>query len=349
MGHHLHASFGDGAIQLRENGVLEGAVAVEGRYGFDTSPNLIDRDPWAIKSESSAVLIGKSGHSGGVFCGDIDDVQILKGTPSPGDLFKLKLAQVSAWTHCPDGSQLCDRLLMYSSMDTSHSTSSHLSNLWGRIDGTAWSGVSSSTVASAKVNEGRIIGSSQRISYGALGNPLTGELSVVGWFFATSNTGLIVHKGNTASANTAGWSIRLDSGTLKARIGYGSSNIEIQSVSTLSASQWYHLAFVIERGLRQEASLYLDGVRVALTAGTSGTGLPVTSISSDEAFYIGASSGNSDGIPGRVDEFALWERPLSSEEVNTIFRKVFLLLQRPSGPGTLGGSTDHELGSMAYA
>lgn len=84
--------------------------------------------------------------------------------------------------------------------------------------------------------------------------------------------------------------------------------------ANLADGQWHHAAFTWLQAKRQQ-QLYVDGVLVATNVGPDKAG------HSGAARLGGANTGGA-FVNGVIDEYRLYSRPLTAEEIAILFRAV---------------------------
>lgn len=85
----------------------------------------------------------------------------------------------------------------------------------------------------------------------------------------------------------------------------------LNSVGTVAADTWSHVAVTIESGVTNGVKLYING-----SAETLGT---MTISSHDSTFFIGRREDSSYEFPGNIDEVAVWRSVLSAPDVGAIY------------------------------
>jgi len=84
------------------------------------------------------------------------------------------------------------------------------------------------------------------------------------------------------------------------------------SAAVLTAGQWHHIAYTADATRER---LYVDGQIVADEVVEFG------GMSNNNSLYIGGSGGGGEQVDGRMDEIAMWDRALSSTEIDDIYRR----------------------------
>jgi len=143
------------------------------------------------------------------------------------------------------------------------------------------------------------------------------SVSIVGWFSANAFNGLQVLVSKVAGTGTAeSYYVGLDNGNLGAVVGdpAGIGNILEYPINPVPG-QWYHFAFTFDDATKQQV-LYLNGVAL-------GSGLSGKSIGYDNhPLQIGAefeSQVLNFYLHGKMDEVALFNRALTSNEIFAIY------------------------------
>jgi len=163
-------------------------------------------------------------------------------------------------------------------------------------------------------------------------DPGTGSYTVSLWFNAregNTNTQIIALKGNQGSTNI-GWNVWLAGGTTLHCRAMSNEGVRYDVGIPVTQGEWHHAVLVIdnENGLMQG---YVDG----MGSGTSGmengwnpvygemTFAPGTEFSTSEPLVLGerwfASGSTAYPFDGMLDDFAVWNRALSEQEILDIF------------------------------
>lgn len=164
------------------------------------------------------------------------------------------------------------------------------------------------------------------VNYGNILNPGTGDFTASVWFNAdVLPSGYAVIGGKGAHNTSAdGWMIAVQDDTMEFRVNTNTSSMfAIDSNSgALTAGNWYHAALVIDR-TSNVATAYLNGSGSAFTTNTANIG--TGSVTNSSALVLGVRSTNFDlGLDGTLDDFAIWDRALSSAEIQEIYSKGLL-------------------------
>src|SRR3954453_4599985 len=168
---------------------------------------------------------------------------------------------------------------------------------------------------------------------------LTSALTIEGWFFLTGGSGV-----RTIVAKTAGSSFSNSfvvyiaaNGAIAAAYG-DTSSIDGFSTSTFpTTNAWHHFAYTYDGTTQQ---LFLDGASAGSAAATTAIGYE------KHPLLIGAGIDNEALIRcflGRVDELAIYNRVLSSTEIQTVygagtFGKCYVAAPTPTITGFTPGS-----------
>ncbi len=116
------------------------------------------------------------------------------------------------------------------------------------------------------------------------------------------------------SGRWRGWSLSVDEG-LRIRLlvhPRKMPEVELQSTATLKPRVWNHVALVWDGA---EYRIYLDGKASGLMKG------PEEILNRLEPIRLGWTQGRKERFAGLLDEFALWGRALSGDEIRGIFER----------------------------
>jgi len=207
-------------------------------------------------------------------------------------------------------------LISYWSMDSVSGT--NVFDDFGSNDGTT---VGTPTFSAGKNNDAvDLNGSSQYITEGDLwfDANVTGSFTFSGWFYpqdiASVNVGLFTKYnviGNQRSVRVIN-----NAGTIVVQFGSGSGVFqgEYSTLSSvLSSGVWNHITCT---HINSIVSVYINGLLVSGSV-TSGT-IPTSLYNSTSPFIVGYSL-NGTYFNGSIDEVAIYNRALSSNEVSTIY------------------------------
>ncbi|NLE38508.1 MAG: LamG domain-containing protein, partial [Pirellulaceae bacterium] len=180
------------------------------------------------------------------------------------------------------------------------------------------------------------------VSYGDVLDPMSDSYTVAAWFKLedTGRNQNLMSKGTNTSSGAEGWAVIYNAGdgTLLVR---GSdeetaNKLAVRKALTVGDGKWHHVALVIDQdtGLFQA---YLDGRGSGATGDANGwvpdlddvsslpqiNFTPGTEFDSPQPLLLGhngtsATSGDSNPMVGRIDDFAIWNRALSAAEISAM-------------------------------
>ena len=107
------------------------------------------------------------------------------------------------------------------------------------------------------------------------------------------------------------------SGTRRFRVGRARNGVDDPSMlytTTLTTGTWYHIAYTIDASRNQE--FYLDGVRQANNTAVSGNGSGTTFTGT---VFSRALFADARHLSGKVDEWGVWDKVLSSSEITELY------------------------------
>lgn len=152
------------------------------------------------------------------------------------------------------------------------------------------------------------------------------------WFNATNAffTQTVFSKTIAAGVRGRIW-VQIDNNKLLFGFDADATNVIIVETPSLSilANTWYHAVFVLDRN--DKLKLYLNGSLVSLTTtnGTNNlTSYSATNYNTNNPFRIGVFT-NSDNISasqfynGKIDEFNVWNRVLTTTEITELQTKYY--------------------------
>lgn len=151
-----------------------------------------------------------------------------------------------------------------------------------------------------------------------------------GWFnrdtFTTDDT--ILAKSNGQTAADTGYAVYIDDTTDKVTVvvNDGTDQYTLESVSTVTATGWHHVALVWNDVGSSATQLYMDGSPQQTATGTFAN---VNALANALAFRIGAESDNGNPFDGKVDEARVYHRALSADEVRRLYQET-----HPDDPDT---------------
>ena len=158
--------------------------------------------------------------------------------------------------------------------------------------------------------------------------PGTGSFTVSLWFNPTDPSGspeMLASKGN-ASSSGLGWSIWLTADDLYVRgqqVGGGGDDRFGQYLpDALTADEWQHVALVLDRD-NDIITGFLNGSNDGWLAGGGGAQtdvlIPGSSISAVESLLLGRRATTGASYDGLLDDFAVWDRALTADEIQSIY------------------------------
>ena len=149
------------------------------------------------------------------------------------------------------------------------------------------------------------------------------NFSVSGWFYFDSVANfqtLFSYGGSTGSQYC--FNVQISGGTIQFAVAYNlvdASTRYVKSSSSPSTSTWYHVVCTYdgsETGNTNRAKIYIDGVNVTTTG--SGT-INSTTTASTGTFNIGWWEGSARYMTGKIDEVAVFDYTLDSDQVQEIY------------------------------
>lgn len=151
----------------------------------------------------------------------------------------------------------------------------------------------------------------------------TTALSMEAWVYPTrtGQTETILEKG---TATTAGYGLYMCSGGRPAYHIKVTGGLQSAASATLLAlNQWHHVAVSFDSARTDRTKLYVNGVEVTET-GVSGcitrADQAGVAVQDSANLQLGSRQGTSSFFQGRVDEAAVWSRPLTGAEVSAHFQ-----------------------------
>jgi hypothetical protein len=143
-------------------------------------------------------------------------------------------------------------------------------------------------------------------------NPDTYDFAISLWFKTTVANTAIIDKFNGSSDNR-GYRLLIASGnSLGVQIGNGSHFLAKGTLGSVTDGGWHHVV-VIKNST--DLAVYRDGTKRTAAASTL-----LGSLSGNTSPTIGALSDFSSGFNGEIDEVIIFNRSLTVEEINTLYR-----------------------------
>ena len=299
----------------------------------------VEGNPYDVTNLSQQLLLG--GRKDATYCfeGYMDDVGIYTGALSAGDVTTLyNAASLDAGTITTAGITAQAIYNFETNLDQPATSGAVPDDFNGTPGALTGADVVNDAERGNVISFGQSDG--QYVDYGDNFDPGDGDYTVSLWFKADSDSGFIASKGN-ASSGGEGWSIWLSGGKVVARAYDGQSGSDNRLGLTSSAvtlDEWHHVVLILDN-TNQLFEAYVDGLGSG--AGTEngwtvGGGGAVTNVipagvdfANAEKVLLGRRS--TDGFPygGDVDDFAIWYRALSEQEILDIY----------AGADILGGGT----------
>lgn len=197
------------------------------------------------------------------------------------------------------------------------------------------------TYAAGKINNGAnfVAGSSQSLSTTNTLGISGGAISMAGWVKVDTqpsgdNVRFISHF-DTASSRSATQLYYKDVAGTKSlvfnRLRMNTANDEFSYATTLTTSTWYHLAFTYDGAT---VTGYLNGMSIG-TVSSSGDGSSSAGYSA--GVYIASAQNSSNYLSGMMDEWGIWSRALSADEVSQLYNSNRALAYPLTAPTLYGG------------
>jgi len=147
----------------------------------------------------------------------------------------------------------------------------------------------------------------------------TSDFSIACWFKVPDFLGAYYIFGNYHSGSVS--YIRTYTGTnelIHWHTRWNTSSVYCVTRYTINPETWYHLVCVADRD--GNSSIYLDGSLVQWTASISAYSAIDQTSSGATYFSIGSGASSSGNYwKGEVDEFGLWERLLTQDEIDQLY------------------------------
>ena len=135
------------------------------------------------------------------------------------------------------------------------------------------------------------------------------DFSISGWFNTNSTVlGVIFENCNSAS-NRVGLAIRDNSGALQLGFGFYNGAAWSSKRVNISTNQWYHFVALNDGGTPR---LYLNGIEAITTGGDPAVG-------GTSKLSIGSRAGTTYFYEGKLEEFAIWKKMLSIDEISDLY------------------------------
>ena len=170
---------------------------------------------------------------------------------------------------------------------------------------------------------------SNYVDFGNVFDPGPDSYTVSLWFKATTvapGTQFLAGKWN-ASSGEGGWSVFLGTSAIQVRgMQENGTRFGQYLPGAVSANEWHNVVMVIDRDTNTVRG-YLDGSNAGFLAGGSGaTGDTLTStgnrgITTNIPLWLGRRSTTGAPFSGLIDDFAIWDRALSADEIEYLYMK----------------------------
>ncbi|MFH1637783.1 MAG: LamG domain-containing protein, partial [Candidatus Woesearchaeota archaeon] len=162
---------------------------------------------------------------------------------------------------------------------------------------------------------------------------ITGNITITLWFKSAATTfDTFVYNLDTSNPDN-GYVLSISNGAFgngdKIAFSLAKDNTydTFTTTSSYSDNEWHFLAAGYTPDGSSRPKIYVDGLEVAGTA--SGSALSSIGTTSGYNFLIGAySDGSSYNFEGTIDEVMVWDRALSTQEINASFRNQDYRLER---------------------
>ena len=310
-------------ISITYNGSGAAYMYVDGvRVSSDT--NIVN----AFQNKAEALRIGGGYHisgSPGYLNGKIDEMRIYNRALSEGEIQSLYTqgggTKVDSTVSQPQGTGRLDSgLAGYWAMDdgsgTSATDSSTNANTGTLTGGPAWTtGQIGSAVDFDGTDDYVTVADAD-----ALDVADSTHFTLTGWFnrdtFTADHT--IIAKRNGQAAGDTGYVLYVDDANddIVFEVSDGTDEYSRTSTSSFTSSGWQHVAAVFDDTLGM--TIYINGtVNQDAASGTLGN---IGSLANTVAFRSGAESDAGSPFDGKLDEIRLYNRVLSPDEVNQLYR-----------------------------
>ena len=153
---------------------------------------------------------------------------------------------------------------------------------------------------------------------------LGGNFTVAAWFYLApdaDNTGGVTdvlrdYVFETAEVNNFDVSFGTSDADGNTFVSWVGSTSGAQNAGTLSTGTWHHVVHVFaQSGANTTMSVFIDGVKVGNTASSATTNMNFTSLN------FGAARTGIRIFDGMLDEVAVWNRSIATEEVTEIYQR----------------------------
>lgn len=197
---------------------------------------------------------------------------------------------------------LTDNIVAYYKFDESSGNASD------SVGSNTLTNVNSTAYGTGKINNGADFeASSSNYFTGSVAASLTTNFTVAFWLKLETNTSNRIYQSGTGAGH---WDVSTDaSGFLRFT---EDSIADYTSSTSMSTGTWYHCAIVKSTDSGTNVTFYINGV----AAGTASVGSVTTP---SGTAYFGGYNGASNFLDGVLDEFGLWSRALTADDISKLY------------------------------
>lgn len=175
-------------------------------------------------------------------------------------------------------------------------------------------------------------GTNDYINAGSSSTYKPADITISLWAKYNALTEFMIFSGNNADWGnyTSGWVLeaaRTSAGTVRPAFFTGAGNY-IHSTQPVSVGKWYHIVGTYN-STSNVASIYVDGVR---TSTTTNADIPYGSSN----LIIGSISGDRYFFNGSIDEYRIYNRALSANEVTALYNTGAAKVKASNNTGLVG-------------
>lgn len=342
--HHVVGTFDRTGVYSAPNTVT---LYVDGMFTNSAVLPDVGGSPYNISLPGKQLRIGGREATNYNFEGYVDDVAIYQGVLSPTDVTTLLAASsVDANTVTTAG---VTPLAIYN-FENNLFDDYQSGTVPDDFDGNP--GVLHGGAAADDATRGEVLsfsgGTEERVDYGDILNPGTGSYTVSAWFNVVTSAGAaqgVAFKGNSSSG-VEGWGIFIENGKIYVRGCYenGNTDTRIQTGIPVTGGEWHHVALVLDADAGT-LTAYLDGLGSGAAGDSNGWAPGYTGVTfpvgvdfmTEDPLVIGNRPTLGAGLYGMMDDFAVWDRALSEQEILDIFNGADILDGGPGQAGDLNG------------
>ena len=342
--HHIVGTFDRSGTYSAPNTV---SLYVDGMFANSMVLPDVGGNPYNLSLPTKQLRIGGREASGHNFEGYLDDIAIYEGVLSPTDVTTLLAASsVDANTVTTAG---VTPLAVYN-FENNLIDNAQPGTLPDDFDGNPAALYGGEAVSD--VTRGDVLafntGPQELADYGNILDPGDGSYTASAWVNVVSNNvgaQFVAGKGNAGSSNE-GWCMFIEGGNLVVRSCYeeGNTDARLQTKFPITGGEWHHVAIVLDADAGTMTG-YIDGVKSGngdengWQSAYSGVAIPdgVDFVTESPLRVANRSTYNA-GLGGMLDDFAVWNRALTEQEILDIFGGADILGGGgPSQPGDLDG------------